>query len=1222
MENFFSQFEVNYDPFVVSNIHATTKNDYSVTLPCFSEFNDKKHIKFYIYRFHEYFDGLIGLDLLEQWKSKIDLSSRVLKTQFAENPILMYKSGSFNLFETIIPAQSTQMIKIPIDISDGDIFIEPSTICGCYVTECYSSALNGQAYVEILNPSHNDVIFTLPEPLHVQLFNEQTDIPNTPNCMTQDSERYQEVLSRLRTDHMNAEERANLLTLCREYSDIFYLDDEPLTFTNQIKHRITTTDEIPVHSKTYRYPFVHRQEVQSQIKKMLDQGIIRPSTSAWSAPIWVVPKKADASGKTKWRLVVDFRKLNEKTIDDKYPIPNLTDILDKLGKCQYFTTLDLASGFYQVEMHPSDIHKTGFSVADGQGHFEFLRMPMGLKNSPSTFQRVMDSVLRGLQNVICIVYLDDILVFSTSLQEHMINLRKIFDRLRNSNFKVQMDKSEFLKHETPYLGHIITPQGVKPNPDKISAILKYPIPKTTKQIKGFLGLIGYYRRFIPDFARLTKPLTACLKKGAKISLTPDYVQCFEHCKTLLVNDPILQYPDLSKDFILTTDASNVALGAVLSQGSIGSDRPVAYASRTLNDSELNYSTIEKELLAIVWATKYFRPYLFGRKFKVVTDHKPLQWLLNLREPNSRLTRWRLKLAEYNFTIIYKKGKANTNADALSRVELHNEELSSVVVNISDSSSSPSVIQISDSSSSSTVTAPDDRPLISENSTDTAPSMRALDSPIPQNYDDLLDFEEETAHTSIEHPVLELPVSEDPLNKFKRQLIIKVNTNPCNVKPKTTIPFETFRKTVIQISESNFEQDIISVVKNHIDPKLRTAILVQPLNKMYDIVPILQRTLKNAAVNLVLVKNEIQDICDFLNQQDIISKYHEGKTNHRGINETYLALSQRYFWPKLKESITKYINHCDICNRAKYDRDPVKPKFQIVPPPQKPYQTAHVDVLTIEQDKYLTIIDSFSKYAQVYRLPDCTAPNIVKALLTFSTHHGFPMCVVTDQGTEFVNQVVLEFLKLHKVQHHKIAAHAPNENGMIERFHSTLLEHIRLLKLQHKNEPTSNLLPYAIIAYNSSIHSLTKCRPFDLITGHFDPRNPTDLDLTERLLQQYLQEHRSKMDTVYNIIHNTSYAERVAIMERRNLDREPLANYNQDQTVYVKNPIASRQKTAPRYTQDKVVTNLPIHIYTSRKRGPIAKTRLKRDKKNNDTTLLQDPPAHDGPRPSTSRSTDP
>ncbi|KAA5654303.1 RNA-directed DNA polymerase, partial [Pseudomonas aeruginosa] len=174
----------------------------------------------------------------------------------------------------------------------------------------------------------------------------------------------------------------------------------------------------------------------------------------------------------------------------------MSDVLDKLGKCQYFTTLDLASGFYQVETNPDDIPKTAFNVE--HGHFEFLRMPMGLKNSPATFQRVMDNVLKGLQNVICLVYLDDIIVFSTSLQEHLVNLEKVFQRLRESNFKIQMDKSEFLKLETAYLGHIISNEGIKPNPDKIATIQKYPIPKTTKQIKQFLGLIGYYRKFIPD----------------------------------------------------------------------------------------------------------------------------------------------------------------------------------------------------------------------------------------------------------------------------------------------------------------------------------------------------------------------------------------------------------------------------------------------------------------------------------------------------------------------------------------------------------------------------------------------------------------------------------------------------------------------------------------------------------------------------------------------------
>lgn len=1189
-------------------------NEYSVEIPCFSEFRDNAPLKLYVYKFHTYFDGLIGCDLLEQWQAKIDLGSRVLKTQFASNPIHMYSSQDTNLFETIIPAQSSKIIKVPTTVTNGDISIDQQTICSCTISDCLTTTKNGQAYVEATNSTDNDIILKLSAPITAHVFSEQT----LAMTKTSYSDRTRDVLSRLRTDHLNKEEKGNLLAICNEYSDIFYVEDEPLTFTNQIKHRIRTSDEIPVHSRTYRYPYVHRQEVQTQIRKMLEQGIIRPSSSAWSAPIWIVPKKTDASGKIKWRLVVDFRKLNEKTLDDKYPIPNISDILDKLGKCQYFSSIDLASGFYQVETHPDDIHKTAFSVDFAPGHFEFLRMPMGLKNAPSTFQRVMDHVLRGLQNVICVVYLDDILVFSTSLQEHIVNLRKIFERLRESNFKIQMDKSDFLKHETAYLGHIITPNGVKPNPDKIKAIQNYPIPKTTKQIKGFLGLLGYYRRFIPNFAKLTKPMTSCLKKGAKITLSSDYTDCFEHCKKLLTNDPVLQYPDFTKEFILTTDASNFALGAILSQGTVGSDRPIAYASRTLNDSEVNYSTIEKELLAIVWATKYFRPYLYGRKFKIITDHKPLQWLMNLKESNSRLTRWKLKLSEYDYTVIYKKGKSNTNADALSRVEIHNEEIDSIVVNIS-------------SSSSSTATAPDSRPFISSSSTDTAPSRnprRGSSSTItvnsavapqentaPEN-DVLIDQSPtSTIHTNAESPILEIPISDEPLNKFRRQIVLEIGDHNPNRKPKIEKPFNLYQKITVPISCDNFEQNLVNAIKKYVDPRIRTALLVRPSEKMLSIVPIIQRTFKNSSMNLVLVKHELENINDYLQQQDIIQKYHEGKTNHRGINETYLSLYHRYFWPKLKESITKYINTCTICGRVKYDRNPIHPVFEIVPPPSRPFELVHADVLTIDQEKYLTIIDAFSKYAQAYRMPDCTAPNIVKTLLTFSTHHGFPINLTTDKGTEFTNQVVGEFLKLHKIHHHTTAAHAPNENGMIERLHSTLLEHLRLLKLQQRNEPTHNLIAYALIAYNSSVHSLTKCRPFDLISGHFDPRDPTDLNLNERLMQQYLQDHRTRMETVYQIIHDCSHTDRQAIMTRQNLSREPQINYVPDEEVYVRNPQANRQKLVPRFTHDKVTSNLPVHIYTSKKRGLVAKNRLKR--KNTKTAqLLQVPYNHDQPGPST------
>jgi hypothetical protein len=1190
VEIFFSQYPLTYDPFEVTNVHATSKNDYSITIRCFKEFNDQDDIKLFVYKFHNHFDGLIGLDLLTKWEAKIDLKTQTLTTKYAANPIKMYNSRNVNLYEDIIPARSSKLAQIPINAPNGEILVYGQFICNCIIHECITTVKNNRGIVDIENPTDNDVIFSLDHQAQAELFNVE--------CMTmgQNPTRVKEVLSKLRTDHLNPEEKENLTRLCSQYSDVFYIEGEPLTFTNKVKHCVKTTDDTPIYTKSYRYPFIHREEVRNQITKMLEQNIIRPSESAWSSPIWVVPKKMDASGKQKWRLVVDFRKLNEKTINDKYPIPNIADVLDKLGKCQYFTTLDLASGFYQVEMNTEDIPKTAFNVE--HGHFEFLRMPMGLKNSPSTFQRVMDNVLRGLQNVICLVYLDDIIVFSTSLQEHIVNLEKVFQRLRESNFKIQMDKSEFLKLETAYLGHVISSEGIKPNPDKVVAIQNYPIPQTTKQIKQFLGLLGYYRKFIPDFARITKPMTTCLKKGKKIILDRDYVDCFERCKTLLTNDPILQYPDFNREFILTTDASNVAIGAILSQGTVGSDKPIAFASRTLNDSELNYSTIEKELLAIVWATKYFRPYIYGRLFKIITDHKPLTWLINVKEPNSRLTRWRLKLSEYTYDVVYKKGKANTNADALSRIELHNEQ-----TDTTDHTDEPTNQQgeriMTDEEMNEFVkelltkpTTEEDCSSLTANPTERPPTLAGSSTM--------------TVHTDSENPILEIPITDEPLNKFHRQLCLTI-VGDCKKRPTVTKPFETHIRTSVQLSESNLEEDVINAVKEYVNPKVKTALLITPPLGMYKIVPILQNKFRNSAMNLVLAKTEIENVKEYLRQQDIIRHYHEGKTNHRGINECYLSLSHKYYWPKMKDQVTKFINECITCGQAKYDRHPIRQKFNLVIPATKPFEVIHMDLFTAQSEKYITFVDVFSKYGQAYHLRDGTAISIIQALLKYSSHHRLPLAIVTDNGTEFTNQLFAEFLRLHRISHHRTLAHSPNDNGIIERFHSTLLEHLRILRLTRKDEPVFNLMPYAIIAYNSSIHGFTKCRPYDILTGHFDPRDPVDINLNEQLLQQYILNHREQMQLVYDIINKSASADRAAIIENRNKSREPEEEYQPQQQVFIKNPAADRQKIAPRYTQDKVLADLPIHIYTSKKRGPVAKSRLKRVPKS--AKLLQDAPVN-------------
>lgn len=627
--------------------------------------------RFFVFEFNDIFDGLIGYQYLQMIHAVIDAKMNILKLPDLHIPMLRKHAG----LTIDLDSNETKHLVLPIDAPDGDFLLENDVKLNefSYICSGLYSVKDKKACVCVVNKSS--------DPIRMRTSRITTDINNFETIpvpvLGNDNDRL--LLDQMRISHLNGEEKKKLIDLVIDYRECFYLEGTSLTFTNAVKHKIETKDEMPVHVKSYRYPFCHKEEIQRQVRSMLAQGIIRPSVSPWSSPIWVVPKKMDASGKKKWRLVVDYRKVNEKTINDVYPIPNVTDILDKLGKCNYFSTLDLASGFHQIEVDPSDVKKTAFSVE--HGHYEYLRMPFGLKNAPATFQRVMDNVLRDLVGKVCLVFFDDILIYSTSLEEHLLNLRKVFEALRKFNLKIQLDKSEFLRKEVAFLGHIVTPEGVKPNPDKIEVIKKWPLPSNEKELRGFLGTIGYYRRFIRDFAKIVKPLTVQLKKENNIEHTKDFVEAFQTCKEILTSSHVLQYPDFEKTFNLTTDASDYALGAVLSQGPIGKDRPIAFASRTLSRSEENYSTIEKELLAIVWACKYFRPYLFGRKFVLYTDHKPLTYIFSLKDPNGKLIRWRLTLEEYDYEVRYRPGKQNQVADGLSRLRLERDDDKSVVMQL-------------------------------------------------------------------------------------------------------------------------------------------------------------------------------------------------------------------------------------------------------------------------------------------------------------------------------------------------------------------------------------------------------------------------------------------------------------------------------------------------------------------------------------------------------------
>lgn len=593
-------------------------------------------------------DGLIGRNLLVELKATIDYGERHL--QVGRNKIQLVTP------EMKILPNSEQKIEVYVD-RNGEGLIEDQEIeSGVFIINTLVKTERNRAMVMCINTTNKEIV-------------SPKILCKLQQCMyTSIQPQEAKVENFLKLDTLDKNKKLMIQELCNDYRKIFYLPGDKLTTTNTIKHEIPLQENTPpINVKPYRLPEAQKAEINKQINEMLANGTVRESTSPYNAPLLVIPKKMDNSGIQKFRIAVDFRKLNDASIGQHFPLPNITDIIDRLGNSKYFSTLDLASGFHQIELKEEDKPKTAFST--DSHHFEFSRMPFGLKNAPSTFSLLMSTVLSGLIGKICFVYLDDIVIFSSTVSEHIERLKQVFDRLKQHNLLLQPDKCNFLQEEIQYLGHVINREGVKPDPAKVECVQKFPQPKNAKDIKSFLGLAGYYRRFIPQFAKIAKPLNSLLKKDEIFEWKTPQNEAFTKIKEIITSEPILQFPDFSKEFILTTDASMIALGAVLSQGEIGKDKPIAFASRTLNKSEKNYSTTDREILACVWATAHFRPYLYGRKFTILTDHRPLKWLFNVKDPGSRLIRWRLKLEEYEYNIEYKPGSQNVVADALSRVEI-------------------------------------------------------------------------------------------------------------------------------------------------------------------------------------------------------------------------------------------------------------------------------------------------------------------------------------------------------------------------------------------------------------------------------------------------------------------------------------------------------------------------------------------------------------------------
>ena len=637
--------------------------------------------------------GFIGMDILAASGATINFEEMYL--QFYEQKVpLLTKDGKRivnSLFTTktvILPKLSENVISLKASINHCQVgLVEPrnSVLEHYKLVGASNLGSTDNLKIRLINTSEQDVRVPAGTSLAYITSSEYLHIPEPVNSEENLTDYYSYHISSEISDdtavpehvkclydnlpsELSDESKRKVKELLIQYQHVFSKDENDIGYCPWIEHEIRLLPGAkPVRQPPYRVGHHANQEIESHVQKLLDKGWIERVVSPWSSPCLLIPKK---DGKT--RFVQDYRKVNACSEQDSYPLPRQDESLEALCGAKYFTTADLTSGYYQVPLS-EDAKKISCFVTKS-GTYGFRRMPMGLNNASGTFERLMETVMRGLQWEELLIYMDDIIVFSSDESQHIDRLARMLSRLQESGLKIKPSKTHLFQREVQYLGHVVNEHGIHTDPKKIEAISKIPSPKSVPQLRSFLGLTGYYRKFIPNYGGIANPLCKLLKKKAKYIWSSECEEAFLKLKAALTDHSTLAYPDYSKLFILDTDASYTACGAILSQNdSDDNERPIAYYSFALNNAQKNYGVTKLEMLALVSAIRHFRPYLYGSKFLCRVDHHSLIWLKNMRNPMGILARWLETLSNYNFTVEHRPGKLHTNVDALSRLPYDNAD---------------------------------------------------------------------------------------------------------------------------------------------------------------------------------------------------------------------------------------------------------------------------------------------------------------------------------------------------------------------------------------------------------------------------------------------------------------------------------------------------------------------------------------------------------------------
>ncbi len=870
--------------------------------------------------------------------------------------------------------------------------------------------------------------------------------------------------------------------LLNEYADVFSTPEQPFGCTDLIMHSIDTGDSSPVKKRAYRTSPQMRTEIDKKINELLDQDLIEPSDSPWASPIIMVRKKSVGDEPPSYRLVLDTRALNKCTIKDSHPVPCLEETVDSLAGNRYFSVMDLSSGYHQIPMNPRDKEKTAFTT--GTDLFQWKRCPMGLCNAGQTFQRLMEKVFRGIRWSKVVCYLDDICTFGKSFNHQLSNLKEVFTRLRAAGLKLNPQKCQFFCSQVTFLGHVVSGEGVSPDPRNLNKVENWPKPTNQTQVRGFCSLASYYRRFIKNFSEIAKPLNKLTQKDVPFVWDSDCEKAFNTLKHSLTSSPIVCHPNYSSPWLLYTDASNDSIGSVLAQkGDDGKERVIAYFSAALNKTEKKWSTFDREFYAIIASVRRFKHYLRDSKFTIITDHRPLLAVRKLdlnTDLTGKRTRWALELDPLDFEIIHKSGSKHANADSLSRyphdvVDTGIQQVCAIESTCTHSSRH--------TASSSGV----------HNSDNITQSIDSCIAHSTSNNDTTSNFSQDSITDRIDLSETEL---------------LRLQSKDKNIMTAISwLDGSTFSRMPPKTNEYLFGLW-----------KQRENLVLGANNLLY-----------KTSINDETEETKLQVVIPQDYIPDLLYQLHGAPlAGHTSTSNALRTASAFCFWPRMASDINEYCLLCESCQRHAKPVPSLKAPLHPIQKPRRSHIAIDITEMPVSTSGHryiLTVTDLFTKYIELFPLRNQTAHTICQTLFDqYIPSHGLPISIHSDKGANFESQLFQDLMKKCGITKTRTTSYRPNCNGQVERLHKTIKDQFTRRMTDHNLDPSSwdTMLGQVKLCYNATVHSTTGFTPFFLDKGeepllpiHILFNFPPTTDQSD--YGSYASDLESKLKVAYDLV---------------------------------------------------------------------------------------------------------